>query len=762
MTYHRPVAGVWGHGGPRAHLRERVRGRRRALRRFWRSYQGLLLLAMFVGLFVMGYVGYELYFDEAGETSASFWDMVYADLQLFTFTTRTASNPDTSINGWLQLARFLAPLVVGVGALLGLLRLFRDRFDLTWARLRRRHAIVAGAGSTGLAFVRALRASGTKVTVVEDDPANPNLTACRELGALVLTADARQPESLIQAGADRADQLVAVCGDDGRNAEIVLNAQRIHRRARGRLRCLAHIVDPDLWQLLRVNELRSDGGGRVRFDFFNIDEHGARTLVYLHPPRTEPADAAPHVLVVGDGTLAARVVTNVVRGFGHTSRPGDPLTVTVVGPNATAVCDQVRAQLPPVHADSRLEPVDLALDGLGLPGIRALDEIDIAYVCIDSDTAAVVMAQSLRNHLPAAPVIVTLRHSSGLTGLLQDPHLAGPAGLRQIVPFPLLDRTCHPTTLLSGAHESIARAIHARYRSELLAAGTPAGDPRVAPWDDLDPELQASNRAQAASIGEKLRMIGCDLLPQRTWRAGSFALTEAETMRLARAEHDRWRAERRAQGWTYGPERDDARKRNPLLVDWEELPDSAREQNVRIVAANRVDVEEAGYEIIRIRVGPTDTDWVEPVARAIHEQYLTKRAADGQPSAGGVPWEQLDEGLRRSNRAQAGDIERKLLSIGCRFAAIDAADADAFDGFTATELEELGRQEHERWVDERLAAGWRLGPRGPLTSPDLVSWEELPEPRRELDREAVRAIPTVLAAAGLAVSRVADRDDDYR
>ena len=34
----------------------------------------------------------------------------------------------------------------------------------------------------------------------------------------------------------------------------------------------------------------------------------------------------------------------------------------------------------------------------------------------------------------------------------------------------------------------------------------------------------------------------------------------------------------------------------------------------------------------------------------------------------------------------------------------------------------------------------------------LVAWDELGEDRRELDREAVRAVPDVLAAAGMAIA----------
>ncbi|MGE0360780.1 MAG: RyR domain-containing protein [Vicinamibacterales bacterium] len=50
----------------------------------------------------------------------------------------------------------------------------------------------------------------------------------------------------------------------------------------------------------------------------------------------------------------------------------------------------------------------------------------------------------------------------------------------------------------------------------------------------------------------------------------------ALTERLARHVHDVWAAERLRLGWTWGPARDDAARRHPGLVPYEELPESER------------------------------------------------------------------------------------------------------------------------------------------------------------------------------------------
>lgn len=49
------------------------------------------------------------------------------------------------------------------------------------------------------------------------------------------------------------------------------------------------------------------------------------------------------------------------------------------------------------------------------------------------------------------------------------------------------------------------------------------------------------------------------------------------TEQLARNVHDIWAAGRISDGWTYGPERNDALKHHPCLVDYNDLPESEKE-----------------------------------------------------------------------------------------------------------------------------------------------------------------------------------------
>lgn len=140
----------------------------------------------------------------------------------------------------------------------------------------------------------------------------------------------------------------------------------------------------------------------------------------------------------------------------------------------------------------------------------------------------------------------------------------------------------------------------------------------------------------------------------------------------------------------------------------------------------------------------------ERIARALHDSYRRTTPPD---DASAVPWDELPDSLRASNRAQAEHVSRKLSIVHRVLVPDDGTPPDLFD---ADEVELLGELEHERWMTERLAAGWTPGPRDAVarTSPYLVPWAELDESIREVDKQFVRALPEILADAGLLLRRV--------
>lgn len=68
---------------------------------------------------------------------------------------------------------------------------------------------------------------------------------------------------------------------------------------------------------------------------------------------------------------------------------------------------------------------------------------------------------------------------------------------------------------------------------------------------------------------------------------------------IAENAHDVWAAERIAQGWTYGPQRDDAKKETPCMVAYSQLPESEKKFD-RDMAMNTLKLlTKLGYDIVK-------------------------------------------------------------------------------------------------------------------------------------------------------------------
>ncbi len=145
----------------------------------------------------------------------------------------------------------------------------------------------------------------------------------------------------------------------------------------------------------------------------------------------------------------------------------------------------------------------------------------------------------------------------------------------------------------------------------------------------------------------------------------------------------------------------------------------------------------------------------ELLARAIHERYRQNQRGNKSPDDSAMrPWEELSEDLRESNRQQADAIGAKLAAIGCELRPAAGREPVAFV-FTEAELEKLAEMEHDRWVAERRTAGWVGGSERDVErkiTPYLVPYADLPGDVKEWDRQAVAAIPEILALAGLVAS----------
>jgi trk system potassium uptake protein TrkA len=137
------------------------------------------------------------------------------------------------------------------------------------------YVIVVGGGKVGYYLAKALRAAGQEVTLIEKLRQRFDLLQ-EEFGDVAFLGDGCEVRTLEQAGAERADLVAAVTGDDEDNLVICQMAKRKFKVKR---------------VLARINNPKNE----VTFQMLGIDETVSSTkLIYsLIEQEVEVADVIP-------------------------------------------------------------------------------------------------------------------------------------------------------------------------------------------------------------------------------------------------------------------------------------------------------------------------------------------------------------------------------------------------------------------------------------------------------------------------------------
>jgi hypothetical protein len=589
-----------------------ARRRRRAL-----ADSGWILVGIvWIVAAILGHFGFVAYFEARGEPQ-SVTRIAYLTLQLFVLESGSVPGP---VPMTLEVARFLAPAVAVWTALAAIALLFRQQMMLLRLRFFRDHVVICGLGRKGLLLAEAFASLRRRVVVVENDARNPFVDRAREAGAIVLTGDAADPAVLAEAHVGRAAYLIAVCGDEGANAEVAMNARVLARDRRDKaLPCLIHVADLNLYRLLKERELEGSAEGKTTLILFNIYEAAARALLRDHPPGD-----TNHVLVVGLGRLGESLIVHLARTWPHRSSGRDGrLTVSVIDRDADARLHAVASRSPDVLRYCHLCAYQVEASSIATVGEALTEETSgpgapgIAYVCLDDDSRALATALDLahRTRETLMPIVVRLTHAGGVAALLGDaetaPACAWPEPRKAAVPrassrlrgFAFLDRTCLVDLVTQGATEVLARALHSEYVRSAQDAGIapdPAAARTLVPWADLTEDLKDSNRHQAAELSARLEAIGYEIGPLADADADALTFADDEVELMARLEHERWLDERRSQGWRHAPgPKDPTARTHPCIVSWNELGEADKEKNRAAVRALPHLFADVGLEIYR-------------------------------------------------------------------------------------------------------------------------------------------------------------------
>jgi RyR domain len=87
--------------------------------------------------------------------------------------------------------------------------------------------------------------------------------------------------------------------------------------------------------------------------------------------------------------------------------------------------------------------------------------------------------------------------------------------------------------------------------------------------------------------------------PINTSGVGLGAEVRELTELLARNAHDNWARQRVADGWRFGPERNDQKKEHPCLIPYDELPEAEKEYDRKVATETLKAILALGYRIVK-------------------------------------------------------------------------------------------------------------------------------------------------------------------
>jgi hypothetical protein len=436
---------------------------------FW-----IIILLLWICFFYLGYAGwvqYDLTHFQAKDIALD----IYLTLQLVSMNSGAVTQP---IPLALNIARFGLPVLTLLTAFQAFIGLFKEQVRAIRLSLLRGHVIICGLSRKGLLLASRFRKQGTQVVVIEQDEDNPWIEVCREQGIFTLIGDASEPAMLLNAGLHRSRGLIAVCDEDGVNAEIAMQAKTLLIREdltreahswwpfgqptksheKTSFIILMHNANPQLVGLLHQYGLHQ-AHSPVHITLFNVFERAAFQLLDKYQAWDEAtinSGSEPHILLVGLGRMGENIILHAAEKW-VAVRPTTiaRLHFSIVDRRANEKVESLVVLYPGLEKKCYFTPLQMEINsadfeqGAFLFSPKGEMDINRIFISVDSDSLGLQAGLMLRMRLPEEvdiPIIIRMSEETGLARLLED-HRSQLGEYRSLVAFGYLDHTCTPDLL---------------------------------------------------------------------------------------------------------------------------------------------------------------------------------------------------------------------------------------------------------------------------------------------------------------------------
>ena len=564
-------------------------------RQQWLVVVGLAVLSL-----ILGVIGFMQVGPHPAE-SPNLLDAIYNSMCLFRMHCDYSARPMP----WeLQIARFLAPLVLGATVLKGFIYAAHSHRHAFMHRSQSGHVVICGLGQKGLTLARDYRRKQRWVVIIEKDSQNELLSLCEHENIYYIIGDAAEAAVLEEARVEHAREVIVVTPDDETNLRIAMQLCGLVKKGGfGAPECFVHLENIQLRDSLQKHfEREKKDGCLVRF-FDVYDSEARRVLAELlldGKGISKEDKTSVHMAILGFGRMGRSLALRAAQ-TGHFAN-GEKLRISILDRVDTpyqrflfhypaldrpadkpdAICDLQFHQGIVESLETRKLIKNWALEP---------DTLLHIFICIDDNTHALEVAFRLQEALvdrPNCKLYVRVKRRESLAAIFDGTQAVDanlPAAGPRIVPFGMVEDTCREESFKNPKDERVAKAIHQRFVDKRIAGSKrrPENDPALRDWEELSDDIRSSNYQQADHIAIKMRAIGCEVVEAADPRPAVERFTHNEQNILAPLEHTRWNAERLLAGWRYGTPSDKARRINENITGWEFLDDSVKKYDYEAI-----------------------------------------------------------------------------------------------------------------------------------------------------------------------------------
>ena len=549
-----------------------------------RRLKGVGAIIVVIATVILSWIGLGIFMPEISQTE-NLPHRIYRVVKIAMGGDPTeGAEPAKNVPWQLMLVKILVVIILIITVFKIIQKVFYEQYTTLRMLLKRGHTIVCGIDNKGLQTLRDHdRSWGKKAVGIEMKHESEKAKTARKEGHPIIWGDVKEEETLLEAGITKASNLICFLPGEQNGIEVLSTVCDLYqkKKPKNHLNCYLQLSNARLVEVIeRAEHLANYRKYGLDVKFFNFNKMIARHLFkifalnHFEEINSLRGDKFFRVVILGFGNLGKALLLQALRvlHFDSTRKT----EIVIADRNMAGKKKKFEEEYP--FASNIFEIAFKEFDGtykeLLSECVTSNDagSIPVFITAFENNDDNLELALEILDYTPEEQFKIYTKNtdSKNVASLLKK---AGNETGRLIF-FGDLETFCRMEYITGKEQDKIAELIHNDYLQQQKETVASESARYKTLWEDLLEDARDANRAQADHMIFKLAQAG-----KKSGEFQDVAFRADQLEGLAKAEHQRWNAHRKINGWQYGAVRNDVKKLHPSIVDWENLSESEKQKD---------------------------------------------------------------------------------------------------------------------------------------------------------------------------------------